>query len=132
VNRRVENAYQAHAAWSRGDIEGAFGPVSPGVEFTTWTGEMEGRTFHGHDGLREWFAEIHVAFSSYEVEILEHEEIDDHLLLHIRARARAVTSGVEIDQNVYQLIEFDADDRARRWSWFRDRDEALAAIPRSP
>ena len=69
---------------------------------------MTGNTYHGHEALRGWMAEIDDQFDSWEVSTEKVRSVDPELLIvlgqvHFRGRA----SGVEFDQPVGWLIRFD-------------------------
>ncbi len=116
---------RAHEAFSRGDAEGLLELCSPDVEFTTYVAEMEGRAYHGHEGVREWVTNLQATFDDFTNEILGIETLeDDRVLAELLICGTA--SGLRLEQRAFQLVEFH-DGLATHWSWYRTREEAVAA-----
>ena len=64
-------------------------------------------TYHGHDGLRRWMAEIDDQFGDWHSSVDEFRDVADERFLalgsvHLRGRA----SGVEFDQPMAWLVTF--------------------------
>jgi ketosteroid isomerase-like protein len=55
-NREI--ARRAYAAVAEDDLEGFLALVEPDVEFNSLIAEVEGKTYRGHDGVREWWEGI--------------------------------------------------------------------------
>jgi hypothetical protein len=75
---------------------------------------VTGRTFKGREGIVEWMAEIDESFEGWRLWIDEIREVraDRYLVLggvHLRGRG----SGVEFDQPIGWILDFDGDSLAR-------------------
>jgi hypothetical protein len=126
----VELAYRAYENLQRDDIEGFLSYVHPEAEWHSLVLQMEG-TFHGHDGVREWWSNLRSAFPDWRPFLEEGRDLGaDWVLLHARAQARGAGSGVGIDGDFWQI------GRIRRgqithYAAFRTQQEALEAVRRS-
>jgi ketosteroid isomerase-like protein len=88
---------------------------------------MTNATYHGHDGVRRYFAEIDDQFEDWHLSIDEFRDAPEERLLvlgsvHLRGRG----SGVEFDQPVAWLLTF-AGDQVTEVRAIPDRAEALKA-----
>lgn len=88
---------------------------------------MTGDTFRGTDEVRAWMAEIDEQFEDWVLSIAEVRSVADHRLLvlgsvHFRGRS----SGVEFDQPMGWLVDFD-DDRVRALHNITGHDAAVEA-----
>jgi ketosteroid isomerase-like protein len=88
---------------------------------------MTNATYHGHDGMRRWMAEIDDQFDGWHSSIDEFREAPEERLLllgaiHFRGRA----SGVESDQPMAWLLTF-AGDQVTELRTIHDHAQALEA-----
>ena len=72
--------------------------------------QMTNATYHGHDGVRRWMAEIDDQFEDWHSSIDEFRDAPEERLLvlgaiHLRGRA----GGVEFDQPMAWLLTFSGD-----------------------
>jgi ketosteroid isomerase-like protein len=112
-------------ALSRHDEAALLALVHPEAEFTSLIQEVEG-TFRGHDGLRAYLGNLFRAFPDLSVEAEGTGERGEAATLQTRVRATGAAGGVEIDLTDW-LVMRARDEMAVWWSFFRSRDEALAA-----
>lgn len=89
--------------------------------------QMTNATYHGHDGMRRYFAEIDDQFEDWDASIAEIRDAPGERLLalgaiHFRGRA----SGVESDQPVAWLFTF-AGDQVTEMRTIHDHAQALEA-----
>jgi ketosteroid isomerase-like protein len=54
----VEVMEAAYAAISRGDLDAFLALAHPEIEFRSLIAEAEGRTYRGHDGVRDWWDSV--------------------------------------------------------------------------
>jgi ketosteroid isomerase-like protein len=123
-----EPIYRAYDAWSRRDIEGLLAVVHPDAEARPILGANIGTSVYiGHDGLRDWFLDLHQEWERFETRVtrIEHRGARALCTLDINARGRA--SGVVIEGELYHLLEL-RDGLILRLEAFRDRDAALEAL----
>ena len=89
--------------------------------------QMTNATYHGHDGVRRWMAEIDDQFEDWHSSIDEFRDAPEERLLvlgaiHLRGRA----SGVEFDQPMAWLLTF-AGDQVTELRTIPDHAQALEA-----
>ena len=99
-------------AYAEGDMERALSQYSPEIEATApdW---MNQGTFKGHQGFLEWAAAWHEAWESWTQEIVEVRAAGaDHVVARVRVRGRGRGSGVELDQEVGQVVAVDEHGKA--------------------
>jgi ketosteroid isomerase-like protein len=123
-----ETIYPAYEAWSRRDIEALLERVHPDAEARPILGANIGASvYHGYDGLRQWFKDLHQEWESFQTRVIRIDERGDRALLTIDVHARGRASGVVIDGELYHLVEL-RDGLILRLEAFRDRDAALKAL----
>ena len=113
--------------WNSREFEDLVPCVSADIEWVPATvTAVEGSSYSGKDGLRSFFEEWDHAWRVWEVEPEETEELGDQVLVlgHVHAEARG--SGMELDQPVAYLFEFDDGLLARGMTFF-DHEEAREA-----
>lgn len=114
------------AAISRRDIPAALECLHPEIEAIPLGAAMEGRVYHGHDGIVTWLErELWATYETFEVHIDEIREVGDRLLLLGHWIARGLESGVDLDVAASWVVDM-RDGRVVRWQTYTDRDEALA------
>jgi ketosteroid isomerase-like protein len=120
----VELARRAYAAFQAGDLDEWVTYFDPEVEFNAT--EMEG-PFRGHGGLREWAAGLLAAFPDWKPSIVETRDLGDRVLIHGNASGEGAGSGVGIEVDFWQAVEF-RDGRIVWYAAFRTEAEALEAV----
>ncbi len=60
-DKNVELMEAVYAAIERGDFDAFLALAHPEIEFRSLIAEAEGRTFRGHEGVREWWDSVVVA-----------------------------------------------------------------------
>ncbi len=95
------------AIWNTRDFEGLIPLVADDLEWVPQTmSAVEGSSFRGVDGLREFFGEWDSTWATWEVEPNEVKDLGDHVLVLGKVHAEARSSGLELDQPVAYLFEF--------------------------
>jgi len=114
-------------AANREDIATLIALAHPDIEFVALIADVEGRTYHGYDGIRQYFVDMHDAWteSEYEVEDLI-DAGSDHVVALVRWRAAGRTSGIQVDAPLASVHSF-RDGRVYRMAVFQSRAEALKA-----
>jgi ketosteroid isomerase-like protein len=93
---------------------------------------MTGNTFRGADGIRKWMEEIDEQFDDWRLTIEEIRNVsDDRLLVLGGVHFRGRSSGVEFDQPMGWLYEFEGD-RAIALHNFTGHDAAIEAAGLTP
>ena len=102
----VEAFNRALAAYNRGHVEPMVEVSHPEIEWYPLSAEVEGGvSFRGHEGLRQWFANLHATFEEFEARIDELRDLGDVVLglghVHLRFR-----SGVILNTEAGYLSRF--------------------------
>jgi ketosteroid isomerase-like protein len=124
---RAELVRQAFERWNSGDREVDFDTIDREVELHGILASTRGVPYRGHEGVRQWLADIDEQFEGWEIWVDEMRELDDERVLAfggIRMVGRG--SGIELDQPVAWLFAFRAG-KIVRYQAFRDRAETLQA-----
>jgi ketosteroid isomerase-like protein len=102
----VETLKRAIEAYNRGDIEPMLESSHPEVEWYPFTAQVEGdEAYHGHEGLRRWWANVDAAFEEFEATVDEVRDLDDTALALGRLHAR-FRSGVTLDTEIGWVFRF--------------------------
>jgi ketosteroid isomerase-like protein len=114
-------------AWNRQDIDTVLTRVSDDLKWAPATiATLEGRSFRGKDGFREFAREWGETWETFDVDLHEIREEGDVVIVlgHVHASARG--SGLELDNPVAYVFQL-RDGLLSRGQSFLDHDEALAA-----
>ena len=112
----MARVYEAVNARDRAAIRALTGPD---LVFATTV-----EAFRGPEALLEWMDDGDDAFDDFTVELLEVEELGDHVVVSMRQRGRGKASGAEVDHcftHVWTL----RDGLATRMQSFADHDDAV-------
>ena len=122
----VELARRAYAALQAHDYDEWVSCFDPEVEFHSWLLELEG-SFRGHEGVRQWMANVLAVFPDWKPFIVEIRDLGDRALIHGRSRGQGAASEVGMQDDYWQAAEV----RKGRVVWyaaFRTESEALEAL----
>ena len=117
----TELAHAAYAALNGGDLDAFLAGVDPDVEFTSLIAESEGRTYHGHDGVREWWGDVARALGGLHFEQDKVVDLGDRGYTSVVVTGQV--SGVEVPQRMWQAVKV-RDGKAYWWRTCRSEDEA--------
>ena len=123
---------QVWAAFSRGEIVKQFDLLDPDIEIVPFGAMMEGKSYRGHDGVREWFqSEIEPNWAEFRTIPEDFRRVDDRILVFGQWIARGRTSGVHLNVAATWIVEL-RDGRIIRWQTYTEREEAFAALRIKP
>lgn len=123
-----ETIHVAYEAWSRRDVEALLEAVHPDAEARPILGANIGASvYRGHDGLRQWFKDLHQEWETFQTRVTQIDERGDRALCTIDVHARGRASGVVIEGELYHVVEM-RDGLILRLEAFRDRPEAIRAL----
>jgi len=100
----VEIVRRLHAAINAADAEAVLALLDPEIVWVQNPNAPDPRTFHGHDGMREFRAMLEEAFAGVRLESDRFIDAGDRVVSLGHMRARGVGSGVEVRE-------------ARGWVW---------------
>jgi len=85
-------------ALNEGDTEGVLGLMDPDVELVTARAVLEGISYRGHDGFRQFVADMADDWEDYHPSSERFRDLGDGRVLVIgRFHARGKASGMEVD-----------------------------------
>ena len=102
----VELFLKALDGYNRRDIEAMLEIWHPEAEWYPFTAQVEGDdAYHGHEGLRQWWANVDATFEELEASVEEIRDLGDAVLALGRLRAR-FRSGVTLDTAIAWLTRY--------------------------
>ena len=125
----VDVVLKAHAAFSRGDLDGFLAECRADVTYrAAITQEIEGveGDFHGHDGIRRWWSDLHDLYDGLFTDVVEVRDLGERVVVVYVVEGRAKGSGLVFGQTLAQVVTL----RHGKITQIRDysgRSEALEA-----
>ncbi len=116
---------QAFEAFSRDDIDGVLELCDPDV--VVHDPQRTGTTFHGPDGLRQFFAEWMENWAEYRSEPVELTEIEDAILVRAHQTGKGKLSGIEINQDIFVIVRI-RDGKFVEYRIYTNREDAVASM----
>ena len=102
----VELVHRAIDAFNRRDIDAFVALFDPHAESTSRLGQVEGRSYHGLDGVREWWRDTLAIFPDFSGEILDVRDHGAFIIALVHARGHGLDSGAPFDQTLWQVSEW--------------------------
>jgi ketosteroid isomerase-like protein len=90
LHRRIEDAF------NRRDIEGLIACLDPSVEYHPLLSAIGTTAYHGHDGMRSWFAQLDDAWEELRTEAEAYFDLGEQTLLFYVLHGRGRQSGAEV------------------------------------
>lgn len=119
---------RAWAAASASDEEGLLRELHPDVVAVPFGAAMEGRSYRGIEGVRDWWRnEILVSWEHFRVFPERFERVGERLLVTGRCNARGLESGVDLDIPASWIVEV-RDAKIVYWQTYTDHAEARREI----
>jgi ketosteroid isomerase-like protein len=120
-------ARRALEALNRRDIDAALEDVDPDIELVFLIMQAEGRSYRGHEGLRQYMDDVLAVFPNWRAEPGKISEHGDVVVVQVRLTGRETRSGVEVDQTVWQVVRF-REGRFVHVQSYESEAEALEAV----
>jgi ketosteroid isomerase-like protein len=118
----VEVARQVDFAFNRRDVAHLLDQLDPEVEWIPTMAVLEGRVYHGHDGVRRWIEDLGTDWELFEQYSEEVHDLGDRVLVLGGWRTRGV-AGVNRPAWLYYFRQ----GKIVRLETYIDRAEALEA-----
>jgi ketosteroid isomerase-like protein len=116
----------AHAI-TNGDRDAALAVCHPEMEFLSMLG-ISGRSYVGHDGIREYFNDIESAWAEWSVEVERVQEgPDGRVAIVMTMHARGKGSGATLADRTAHIWTV-ADGKLLRNALYREPEEALREL----
>ena len=110
---------QVYAAINARDRAAIRALTGPDIVFATTV-----EAYRGPEALLEWMDEGDDAFDDFSVELLEVEELGEHVMVSMRQRGRGKASGAEVDDRITHVWTL-RDGRAISLRSFADHADAV-------
>jgi ketosteroid isomerase-like protein len=124
----VEVVRQMVDAVNRRDLETMDAVISEEAEFNSVLAASEGRVFHGHQGIRDYFAWFDEAFEEFRSEVEEVIDAgEDRVVVLVTFTARGRESGITLNQLNGLVITFQGERIVRIDSYFHPAEALEAA-----
>jgi ketosteroid isomerase-like protein len=123
--QNVEIVRRSLELFKAGKFEEAFALYDPQVEWDA-SHFPEGRVYHGHEGIREFFRRYLGTWESFEIEFEEYFDAGEVVVVFARDKAVGRGSGVPVEFVYAQLLTL-RDGKVTHWKAFTDREAALEA-----
>jgi ketosteroid isomerase-like protein len=123
----VELVRRSYETFLSGDIDAALGFFDPAGEFVSRFGVMEGRTYKGYDGIRQYLTDIEEAWESYEREFVDLVDAGEAVLAIVDVKAVSKGSAVPVQERI-GLAYWLRGGRIVRMVSYPTVDEALRAV----
>jgi ketosteroid isomerase-like protein len=120
LTRRAVEAFAAR------DLDALLTVLDEEVDAFPILAGMEGG-YHGHDGIRRWWASLLGTFPDFRAEIVELRDLGDWTIAALRTRGHGAGSDTPIDTTVWQVIQFRGG-KGIRWCAYTSEREALEAV----
>ena len=114
-------------AFGRGDLDALLRHVDENVVWIAARSAVEG-TYHGHEGLRKFFADTAESFAVFELDVREIRDLGERILVLGTIRVRGRGGSVETIIPMAGVCTFTRSGKLARWEDFRDRQLALEAV----
>ena len=125
----MEKVRRSFDAWNRGDFEACVEAAHPEIE---WISEIARRVegtetvYRGLAGMRRYWDEWH-AIWDVNIDVTEVFDLEDTVVALATVRARGDASGIDLEQPIAYVFEFE-EGLARRVRSYFDQQEALDAV----
>jgi uncharacterized protein len=99
----VEIVRRGHEAFAEAGEDAIFEYLDPDIDLTPVAELLDSETYHGHEGVRQWFETMRDAFGEFGWEPLEFVDLGEHVLVATRFFAAGRGSGVPVEATIYNL-----------------------------
>jgi ketosteroid isomerase-like protein len=117
-------AETAFGALNSRDLDAFTALIAEDVEFTSLVAEIEGTTFHGHDGVRAWWETVISGFGDVRWDVVEVRGAGDRAVAHVLMAGHL--GGVPVELPMWLGARLRGD-KVIWWGFFRTEGEAVAA-----
>ena|SRR5207244_2639710 len=103
----VETLQAAYEAFARGDVEALVSMCDTDIEVHEEPELPDSRTWHGHEGARQYFAEGQARWSEFDAQPSEFRVLDDATIVVLGVeRGRGSLSGADVESEFGHVYRF--------------------------
>jgi ketosteroid isomerase-like protein len=118
---------RAAAAFNARDVDALAAELDPEAELEPLRGQLEGKRYRGHDGVREMFADFDEDWEYLRLEIDDVREAGEHVVLMGRLLSRGRASGVDLEVPIGFVWRL-RDGKLVHGKTYSDQADALRAV----
>ena len=122
----VELYRQGIEAFNRRDLDAFLALADPDVVGISRVLAIEGDSYRGHDGTREWWRDLLGVFPDFKIEVVWVRDAGDVTVSELRNRAHGEDGAAPLEEFVWQVSEW-RDGRVVRWQMYESEQEAIEA-----
>jgi SnoaL-like protein len=122
----VELYRQGIDAFNRRDLDAFLALADPGVVGISRVLQIEGASYEGHEGTREWWNSLLGVFPDFTIEVLSVRDAGDRTVAELRNRAQGEGGPASLEELVWQVSEW-RDGLVVRWQMFDTERDAFEA-----
>ncbi len=108
------------------DLDALLAVMDDEVEAVPLLAAVEGR-YHGHDGIRRWWANLLDTFPDFRIEVLQVREIGEATMAVLGTTGRGVGGDTPFEATIWHLSRF-WHDKCIQWRVYPSEVEALEAV----
>ena len=113
-------------AFNRRDLEAFLALADPDVVGISRVLAIEGGSYRGHDGTREWWRDLLGVFPEFRIEVVWVRDAGDLTVSELRNSAHGEGGAAALEEFVWQVSEW-RDGRVVRWQMYESEEEAIEA-----
>jgi len=113
-------------AFNRRDLKAFLALADPDVVGVSRVLAIEGGTYHGHDGARDWWNNLLEVFPDFTIEVVSVRDAGQLTLSELRNRVHGEGSAAPLEESVWQVSEW-RDGQVLRWQMYASEHDALEA-----
>jgi ketosteroid isomerase-like protein len=123
----VQLVRESFARWNDGGYDFFVRCTAPDIELLSRFGRLTGEPYRGHEGVRDWVADIQQTFERFDLWLDEVRDLGDAVLaiggIHMRSRG----SGIDMEEPLGWVFEF-REARVARMRFYAPPADALEAV----
>jgi ketosteroid isomerase-like protein len=126
AGEKVEIVRRAHEALNAGEMDALTALCDSSFRLDMADRVFNPAVYHGHEGIRAFYAEVMDVWESFTWEVTDIEERGDLIVAFLESTGKARGSGLELDRRSAMVWRVDKG-RAMSLTFYRDPADALAA-----
>ena len=113
-------------AFNRRDLEAFLALADPDVVGISRVLAIEGGSYRGHDGTREWWRDLLGVFPDFRIEVVGVRDAGNMTVSELRNSAHGEGGAAPLEEFVWQVSEW-RDGRVVRWEMYESEQDAIEA-----
>ena len=122
----VELYRQGIDAFNRRDLDAFLALAHPDVVGVSRVLAIEGGSYRGYEGTREWWSNLLDVFPDFKIEVISVRDAGQLTVSELRNRAQGEENAASLEEFIWQISEW-RDGRVVRWQMYGSEQDALEA-----